>query len=99
MTIDISQVQNTLEQLQGTGASGQTAKEEPFSQAFGEIFDETAKNLQRADQAVLQANSGGEVDLHEMMIAMEKADVSLRLLVQVRNKAVKAYKEIMRMQV
>ena len=38
-------------------------------------------------------------DVHEVMIAMEKAGISLRLMVQVRNKILAAYEEIMRLQV
>ena len=70
-----------------------------LGQAFEKLFAETETALQQADKTVLEANTGGDVDVHEMMIAMEKADMSLRLLVQVRNKTVDAYKEIMRMQV
>jgi flagellar hook-basal body complex protein FliE len=66
---------------------------------FEKIFKSTEQNLQVADQTVLKANTGESVDLHEMMIAMEKADISLRLMVQVRNKAIDAYHEIMRMQI
>jgi flagellar hook-basal body complex protein FliE len=39
----------------------------------------------------------GETDLHEAMLALEKVDLSLRLLVQVRNKLVQAYEELNRM--
>ena len=46
-----------------------------------------------------QVHAGGEANLHDAMIAMEKADISLRYLIQVRNKAIDAYQEIMRMQV
>ena len=38
-------------------------------------------------------------DLQETMIALEKADVSFRLMMQIRNKVLDAYQEIMRMQV
>lgn len=54
---------------------------------------------QAADQAVEQVHAGDEKNLHAAMIAMEKADISLRYMVQVRNKAIDAYQEIMRMQV
>ena len=40
----------------------------------------------------------GKVDIHETMIALQKADVSMRLLLTIRNKALEAYREIMRMQ-
>jgi flagellar hook-basal body complex protein FliE len=39
------------------------------------------------------------MSLHDTMIAMEQADLSFRLMMQVRNKIVDAYQEIMRMQV
>ena len=71
--------------------------------SFGDILttmvEQTNEQQQRADQAIVQLHSGGEKNLHEAMIAMEKADVSLRYTIQVRNKAIDAYQEIMRMQV
>ena len=41
--------------------------------------------------------TGRSHNLHEMMIALDRADVSLRMVTKVRNKAVEAYQEIMRM--
>lgn len=52
-----------------------------------------------ADHAAEQIAAGETKNLHGAMIKMEEADISLRLMVQVRNKAVEAYQEIMRMQV
>lgn len=52
-----------------------------------------------ADHAAEQVAAGESKNLHEAMIKLEEADISLRLMVQVRNKAVEAYQEIMRMQV
>lgn len=68
-------------------------------ETFGNLLNETANNLSEADRLTRASAAGGPVDLHDVMIAMEKADISLRLLVQVRNKALDAYQEIMRMQV
>ena len=50
-----------------------------------------------ADQSVEQLMKG-QVGIHETMIALQKANISLRLLLQVRNKAMDAYREVMRMQ-
>jgi flagellar hook-basal body complex protein FliE len=70
---------------------------------FGDIFEAMVANTNQqqrnADMAVQQLHGGGERNLHEAMIAIEKADISLRFAVQVRNKAIDAYQEIMRMQV
>ncbi|CAN2047187.1 Flagellar hook-basal body complex protein FliE [Candidatus Magnetomoraceae bacterium gMMP-13] len=39
----------------------------------------------------------GEAGIHETMISLSKADISMRLLLQFRNKAMESYKEVMRM--
>jgi len=54
---------------------------------------------QKAEQAIQQLAGEGKGDLQETMIAIEKADVSFRLMMQIRNKVLEAYQEIMRMQV
>jgi flagellar hook-basal body complex protein FliE len=52
-----------------------------------------------ADKAAVALQTGKAENLHEVMLSMEEADISMRLLVQMRNKALDAYQEIMRMQV
>ena len=54
---------------------------------------------QKADQAVRQLATGQQQDIHNTMIAMEKADVAFRLLMQIRNKVIAAYETVMRIQV
>lgn len=57
-------------------------------------------NLQtEAGQAVEKLVRGEAIDLHEVMIAAEKAKTSFEILMEVRNKAIDAYREIMRMHV
>jgi len=80
----------------GESASGKAS-------TFGDLLKGA---LQDANQSQLEANNvvnelvaGRTKDLHGAMIAMEKADVNFRLLAQVRNKVIDAYREIMRMQV
>src|SRR6266446_5639174 len=52
-----------------------------------------------ADAAARAFALGQAPSVHDTMITMEKADLSLRLTTKVRNKVVEAYQEIMRMQV
>ncbi len=100
MTVDISRMGKPVEALnQGGIAAGEGKAGNSVGRMFEALLDNAADNLKEADQTAFQANTSGPVDLHDVMIAMEKADISLRLLVQVRNKAVDAYQEIMRMQV
>jgi flagellar hook-basal body complex protein FliE len=53
--------------------------------------------LQRQADTQVRRSLLGEADVHDATLALEKADLSLRLLVQVRNKLVQAYEELSRM--
>jgi flagellar hook-basal body complex protein FliE len=66
-----------------------------LEQAVGEVN----RTQMESDRAIEQLQGGEAKNLHEVMIAMEEADISLRLMVQMRNKLVESYQEIMRMQV
>ncbi len=75
----------------------------PAGASFGELVHEALAQLNRlqveADQAATDLVAGEPVDLHDVMIAIEKANLGFQLALQVRNKLVEAYQEIMRMQV
>ncbi len=70
---------------------------------FGDILTSTIDQVNKdqigGDLAIQKLQSGDAEHLHEVMIAVEEADVSLRMLVQMRNKALDAYNEILRMQI
>jgi flagellar hook-basal body complex protein FliE len=74
----------------------------PSKGSFGEELKKTvdqASDFQKeADKAVSGAASGGPEQIHETMIKMEEAELSMRLLLKVRTKMLDAYQEIMRMQ-
>ena len=60
----------------------------------------TVDQLQKtADVKMQELATGKSQNIHETMIAAEKADLALRLMVQVRNKVIDAYQEILKMQV
>jgi len=54
--------------------------------------------LQQADEDTRDVILGKK-DVHQAMISIERAHLSLRLMIQVRNKVISAYEEIMRMQI
>ena len=80
-----------------------TSDVEKSSSAFGDMLknmvSETNKTQAIGDNAVANLEAGNAEHLHEVMIAVEEAEMSLKMLVQVRNKALAAYEEIMRMQI
>ncbi len=82
--------------LSATSVSGTQA---PFQQLLGDAIDRT-RQLQNNAEAKTTGLLTGEIeDLHEVMISMQKADLAFQLTMQVRNKVVEAYQEIMRMQI
>jgi len=80
-----------------------TAPVQQMGNKFGEMLKTSIAEVNQsqvaADRAAEQIAAGETKNLHGAMIKLEEADISLRLMVQVRNKAVEAYQEIMRMQV
>jgi flagellar hook-basal body complex protein FliE len=70
-----------------------------FSAFLGEMIDKVNSSQMSSDKAIQQLVTGETKSLHEVMIAMEKASISFQFVSQVRNKAVEAYQEIMRMPV
>ena len=72
---------------------------ESFGMMLKNAMHEVNKLQQEADQSIQQLASGQGADVHQTMIAMEKAEISFQLMMQVRNKIIAAYEEIMRMQI
>lgn len=72
---------------------------ESLGESFSKMFNEVNNLQQEANAKQVEFATAPEKDLHGTMVAMQKADVSLRLLLQIRSKLTAAYQEIMRMQV
>jgi len=70
-----------------------------FSNILANAVNEVNNDIKTAEQLSDKVATGEVKDVHQVMIAMEKANLGLQLTVQVRNKVVEAYQEIMRMQV
>ena len=84
----------------GTDASGASARapSSPFGGVLQSMIEQTAALDAQASQTVSGLLSGQGVDIHDAMIATEKADMAFELALQVRNKAVSAYQQMMSMQ-
>lgn len=70
-----------------------------FKNVLNGYLQETNEMQNSADESLSKLVKGETDNVHEVMLAMSKADVSFRMMVEVRNKLVEAYKEVMRMQV
>jgi flagellar hook-basal body complex protein FliE len=71
---------------------------ESFADILKKTINETNKLQQDGEKAAVDIATGQVKDLHQAAIAIDKAETSLKLMLEVRNKAVNAYKEILRTQ-
>lgn len=79
-------------------AAAPSAAPEGFAESLSRLVGSVEESSSAANQAVGQMLDGSG-DVHDAMIALQRAELSLQLTVQVRNKLVQAYQDIMRMPV
>jgi flagellar hook-basal body complex protein FliE len=82
--------------LNDAGAGG--APGVPFAGMLQTMVAQTSALDQKASDAVTGLLNGSGVEIHDAMIATQKADMAFELALQVRNKAVGAYQQMMGMQ-
>jgi len=70
-----------------------------FAKFLKEAINKVNEEQIKSDVMTEKLVKGENVDLHQVMIASQKAGVSLQLAIEVRNKAIEAYQEVMRMQI
>lgn len=79
-------------------SSGSAAdKSGGFQETLSSLVNQVDQQIRESDQKAFDFATGKNYDIHEIMVASEKADLSFKLLMQVRNKLLEAYHEIIRM--
>jgi flagellar hook-basal body complex protein FliE len=78
----------------GSGSTGSV----PFAGMLQSMVDQTGALDQKASEAVTGLLNGSGVEIHDAVIATQKADMAFELALQVRNKAVGAYQQMLGMQ-
>ena len=73
-------------------------KETSFLNLLKSYYDQVDRELKETDKMTEEFAVGKSHDIHEIMIASEKSSLSFKLLLQIRNKLLEAYQEIMRVQ-
>jgi len=90
----LSQISSETTSAAGSGGT---------SSSFGSVVKDAVESLDQSQKASAQemakAVTGESPDLHRTIIALQTADLSFQFALQVRNKVINAYDEIMRMQV
>ena len=80
-----------------------TDKAEPSNTDFSKILKESLEEVNdtqvKGDHAMADIATGEVKDLHQAAIAINKAEISMKMMLEIRNKALSAYKEIVRTQI
>jgi flagellar hook-basal body complex protein FliE len=91
-----------IEAVAGAAVAPATAGSTPGT-GFQDLFEKAVSGVdnlrQTADQGIERFLAGEGEELHSVVMATQKADLAFELFLQVRNKVVSAYQEIMRMTV
>jgi len=70
-----------------------------FDNTLKEFVSDVSKLQNQAQDATNKMIAGDPIDVHEVMVAAEKAKTSFELLMELRNKTIEGYRELIRMQV
>ena len=95
--MNINKISN-LNQLEQQNSKNRNLTDQSFSDILNKTLGELNAVQQKADKAVADLATGEVRDLHQAAIAIGKAETSMKLMLEVRNKAISAYKEIARTQ-
>ncbi len=92
-----------IQPFSGLGPAGDNSllvhkSDNSFANTLKRFIASVDGQVKQADNMMRDFAVGKRADLHNVMIETQKADLSLRLLLRIRNKLVEAYQEIMRMQ-
>jgi flagellar hook-basal body complex protein FliE len=86
-------------QSQGLAAPDATSRDVTFGAMLENSLEKVNIAQHQSDDAIKELVAGRSKNIHETMLTIERADASLKMAMQVRNKILEAYREIMRMQV
>ena len=94
---------NKIAKLTPPDGQAQNTSPQNALSGFGDVLNNAIDTLQQkedvANQNIASLAAGEDIELHQVMLAMQEADISFQMAIQVRNKLVEAYQEVMRMQV
>ena len=95
----IKGIGKVAQEISASGVEKKTESKESFADVLKGSIEKVNGLQTEADQATQQFLLGNDSNIHQVMIAMEKANLSFQMMMQVKNKIVNAYEEMMRMQV
>ena len=98
MTGEINGIQG-VSGLPGGGPKKIEQSGEKFSDVLSKFIEDVSDLQNQADKSIEKLAAGEVADVHQVMKAVEEANIALELMLEIRNRIVDAYQEIMRMPV
>jgi flagellar hook-basal body complex protein FliE len=83
--------------LSGIGSLGAT--DQPFSKMMNQMLNEVTHSQSKMDQDVTKLATGEADNVHEIVLNVAQADLMFRLVMEVRDKLIASYQDVMRMQI
>ena len=71
----------------------------PFAELVEGLVKQTNEQTQQSQQSVEQLITGEATSLHDVVLTASRADLAFRLMMEIRNRLISSYQEVMRMQV
>ena len=97
--MDVSSVSSVAGSLPVQNRVSGPSEGSSFAQLMADKLGEANLQQQQAEQQVQKLVSGEADNVQDVVLSVAKADISFRMLVEIRNKLIESYQEIMRMQV
>jgi flagellar hook-basal body complex protein FliE len=100
-SLSFDKLQSDLKGIQDSVESSKTSpsSKEGFEHLLRQGLNDVNANLNESEKMSLELATGKHSNIHETMLAATRAELSFQLMVQMRNKAIEAYQDVMRMQV
>lgn len=93
------QLGNQAASINNSSSRDNVGKNISFQSVFNDVLNKSNSLILESEKLSKESSLGNIDNIHQVLIAGEKADIALQLTLQIRNKILDAYNEIMRMQI
>jgi flagellar hook-basal body complex protein FliE len=90
--------QNALDKLKQAAETGPAGDAASFPDLLSNLLTRVDEAQKQADESIRQLAAGDSVSIQDVVLRMEEADLTFRLMKEIRDKLISAYKEVMTMQ-
>ena len=90
----LKQIEQFKPEIPGVGANAPDGMDEDFKKVLTKLISEVDQSQKDADVSLQQLAKGETNSIQDVVLKMEEADVSFKMMLEIRNKLLQAYKEL-----